>query len=125
MKAQFVYENLDFERGVSPKEALDIGTGKLIPENWEHLKRDLSPYLIDYHKDGDILTMDVEGKIDPNDVITIVEGYLEAWVDIQKYHETVYDNWAEEPSGDYTYIFKIKPDFVNLFNKALWGEMPE
>ncbi len=28
MKAQFIYENLNFERGKDPKEAMDLGLGK-------------------------------------------------------------------------------------------------
>lgn len=117
-------ESMDFERGIAPKEALDIGTGKLIAENLEHLKRDLSPYLIDYSLESDYLVLDVE-KMDPdNEVIPIVEGYLEAWVKLEKYYKIVYDNWAEDPSGDWRYEYKIKPDFVNLFHKAYRDEMP-
>lgn len=119
-----LYESMDFERGIAPKEALDIGTGKLIEENFEHLKRDLSPYLIDYTLEGDYLVLDVE-KMDPdNEVIPIVEGYLEAWVTLEKYHQIVYDNWAEEATGDWRYEYKIKPDYVNLFHKAYKDEMP-
>ncbi len=119
-----VNESMDFERGVNPKEALDIGTGKMIPENWEHLTRDLYPYFMDYRKNGNILILDIEGKLDPDNIITIIDGYLGDWVELEKYHEIVYDEWAEELSGDYRYTYKIKPDFINIFSKALYDEMP-
>ena len=31
MKAQFIYENLDFERGIDPKQSMGIGVGKFEP----------------------------------------------------------------------------------------------
>jgi hypothetical protein len=121
---KYLYESMDFERGIAPKEALNIGSGKLIEENLEHLKRDLSPNLIDYSLEGDYLVLYVDGMDAEEEVIPIVDGYLEAWVDLEKYHQLVYDEWQEEPSGDWRYEYKIKPDFVNLFHKAYKDEMP-
>jgi len=125
MKAKFVSENINFERGVDPKTAMDIGSGRMLQENWEHLKRDLSPYLIDFTLEHDTLYLDVEGKMDPdNEVIPIVEGYLEAYVDLEKYGEIVYSQWASEPTGDYRYQYKIKKPYVNLFHKVYREEIP-
>jgi len=42
MKAQFVYENLDFERGIDPREAMDIGMeGRL--KNWLRKNYGITP----------------------------------------------------------------------------------
>jgi hypothetical protein len=121
---KLVREYIDFERGVDPKTAMDIGTGRMIAENFEHLKRDLSPYLIDYILEWDTLYLDVENKLDPDDVITIVEGYLEAWVELEKYWEIVYNEWAADHERDYRYKYHIKEDYRKKFGEAYRDEMP-
>ena len=124
IKRNFANESINFERGKSPKEALNIGTSRMIPENWEHLKRDLSPYLIDYTFNDDYskVYLEIESKLDPDEAITIIEGYLEAWVELEKYNKR-FDNEYEDESGyDYVYQFGIKKEYRNRFRAAYRDE---
>jgi hypothetical protein len=40
MKAQYVYEALDFQRGKDPKSAMDIGLSQTIYDKWERLQQE-------------------------------------------------------------------------------------
>lgn len=131
MRAKCVYENLDFERGQDPKSALDIGIlPKLMSEKWEHLKRDLRPYLIDYYwvdEEREVLFLDVEDKMDPAaEVIPIIDGYLEDWAEVEDvitFSPKGGYNFSDD-EGYYRYKIVFKPEYVNIFDKIVKEEMP-
>ena len=121
---KLVREYIDFERGVDPKAALDIGSSKMIPENWHHLTRDLGIYFIDYMTEGNVIYLEIDGELDPDtEAIPIINGYLETWATIENVQNMGNNTGEDEPW--WRYKIRVKPEYMGKFRRVFRGdEMP-
>lgn len=134
MEAQFVYENLDFERGRDTKEAIGIGEIALRPEE---VKKDIEKILLldnngsdDFDPWKTIRSVIVrEGELDIECFAgSSVNGYLREilketeWIKkyLQKIKNMIASPTVERWGSEHDYIYKIDGPAYKYFTPGIY-----
>ena len=135
MKAQFVYENLDFERGMDPKTAMDIGiSNKITPLKFNRAVA----YIIDGMTElEDYMDSSPEeegfSSLSTKDISEIkrLARYLDQKIrigdtydDYQFYDEDEMDDMINNLSGPYIYDYnKSETSFTPIYSDFIFPEL--
>lgn len=112
MKAQFVYENISFERGHDPKSALRIGTAYLDHRKMENHKKSWE-YWFDFENDE--LEEMVTNSI--NHIKSLVKGPLYFIDEYDSYYD-IPDDEASEKSIEWLYNLMEQPGKIGKISAS-------
>lgn len=121
MRAQFIYENLDFERNQNPKKSIDIGIRKTIEEKIKRLlehdgKEGIFILSINiYDGDGAEFVVDDMDGGEWGSLVRLIKLFdLDTFFDLENNKE-IYNN-----SGVLSYAIPFYENFQGLFKNVIY-----